>query len=474
MIKSSPWRLVVIVLMAASLLLAQVTSSWALFDDLAGGLTVEKEKEIGEEFLLEVQQQIPIIEDPFLCSFINRLGDKLVAQLGPQPFHYKFFIVKDPTVNSFAVPGGYIFIQTGMIRLCDREGELAGVVAHEISHVYCRHMSQLMEKSRFVSIGTVVGALASIFLGGAGLPLLVGSMAAGQSTMLKYSRDMEAEADAHGFWWMVKAGYNPRDLISIFQKMNKQRWLQGGNMPVYLSNHPGTDSRIVELAHQLEMHRNEIPRERTYPAFQYFTTKMESLTQNPHQFLRYMTQEALHEPHNPLYLYGQALALARLDRDKEALAAFHQALQLDPHNHLIKRGLAIFYFQQNKYAEALPRFNELTQRYPNDGVSLYYMGRIYQEQKKPDLALPLLEKAHELIPTFSDVCYNLGTLYGKKGEMGLAHYYLGFYSLYAKALPTAMFHFKKAVQDLSSNDPRYYKARTQLTRLVKMRVKVRN
>jgi predicted Zn-dependent protease len=472
--KSSPWRLVVIALMAASLLLAQVTYSWALFDGLAGGLTVEKEKEIGEEFLLEVQQQLPIIQDPFLCSFINRLGDKLVAQLGSQPFHYRFFIIKDPTMNSFAVPGGYIFIQTGLIRMCDREGELVGVMAHEISHVYCRHMSQLMEKSRAVSIGTLVGTLASIFLGPVGVPLMVGSAAAGQSAMLKYSRDMEEEADAHGFRWMVKAGFNPRDMISIFQKMNKQRWLEGGNVPVYLSNHPGTNSRIAELSQQLEMHRNEIPPEKTYPDFLYFTTKMESLTENPHQFLRYMTQEAHHEPHDAVYPYGQALALAKLDRNKEALAAFQRALQLSPDNHFIKRDLALYYFNNNNYAKALPMFNELSQRYPRDGAALYYMGRIYQEQKKPDLALPLFEKAHKLIPTFSDVYYNLGTLYGQKGEMGLAHYYLGFYSLYVQALPTAMFHFRKAVQDLSPSDPRYYKARTQLTRLVSMRVKVRN
>jgi predicted Zn-dependent protease len=472
--KSSPWRLVVILLMAASLLLAQVTYSWALFDGLSGGLTVEKEKEIGEEFLLQVQQEIPIIQDPFLCSYINRLGQKIVAQLGAQPFHYRFFIVKDPTMNAFAVPGGYIFINSGMMRMADREGELVGVMAHEISHVYCRHMSQLMEKSRAATIGTIIGALASVFLGGAGLPLMVGSMAAGQSAMLKYSRDMEAEADAHGFWWMVKAGYNPRDMISIFNKMNKQRWLEGGNPPVYLSNHPGTDSRIVELSNQLMIHKKEIPPEKIDPAFQYVITKLDSLTESPNQLLRYMTQEARHEPKDPVYPYGQALALAKMDRDNEAQAAFNRALELAPNNHLIKRGLAIFYFEQNKYAEALPRFNKLTQLYPNDGVSLYYMGRIYQEQKKPNLALPLFEKAHKLDPTFSDVYYNLGTLYGQKGETGLAHYYLGFYSLYVKALPIAMFHFKKAVQDLSPGDPRYYKARTQLARLVRMKVKVRN
>lgn len=471
--KYSPWRLAAILFLAASLVLVPVCSSWALFDELSGGLTVEKEKQIGEQFLLEVQQEIPLIQDPFLTSYINRLGQKLVAQIGPQPFKYKFFIVDDPTMNAFAVPGGYIFIHTGMIQMADREGELAGVMAHEISHVYCRHMSKMMEKSRVVTVASLIGALASVFLGGLGTPLMVGSMAAGQSAMLKYSRENEAEADAHGFWWMAKAGYNPRDMISIFNKMNKQRWLEGGKVPVYLATHPDTDNRIVELSHQLVMHQKELPPEKDSPAFHYFTVKLASICGNPNQLLRLMTQEALHEPNNPVYPYGKALALAKLERDKEALAAFQVALRLAPDNHLIKRDLAIFYFNHNQFPEAQQQLNELSQRYPQDDVALYYLGRIYQERKQIDQALPLFEKVHQLNPAFSDVCYNLGTLYGEKGQLGLAHYYLGFYSLNVKALPTAMFHFQKAVKTLSPSDPRYTEAQLQLTRLQKMKVRVR-
>jgi predicted Zn-dependent protease len=470
--KSSYWRLAAIIIMVTGLLLGPVRSSWALFDSLSGGLSVEKEKEIGEEFLLEVQQQVPLIQDPFLTSFINRLGQKLVAQLGPHPFKYRFFIVGDPTMNAFAVPGGYIFINTGMIRMADREGELAGVMAHEISHVYCRHMSKMMQKSRLVSAASLVGALASIFLGGIGAPLMVGSMAAGQSAMLKYSREDEAQADALGFKWMLKAGYNPRDMVSIFEKMNKQRWLTGGNIPVYLATHPGTDSRIVALSQQLVIHQKELPPEKIDPAFHYFTIKLAAICGNSNQLLRRMTQDELREPKNPVFQYGRALALAKLGQNQEALAAFNKALQLSPNNHLIKRALAIFYFNNNQYAQALPLLNGLSQRYPQDSVVLYYLGRIYEVQKKIDQALPLFEKAQQLNPTFSDVYYNLGTIYGEKGQMGLAHYYLGFYSLRVKALPTAMYHFRKALKDLSPGDPRYNVVQTQLSRLRKMRVRV--
>jgi predicted Zn-dependent protease len=474
--KCSPWRLAVIIMLATGLLLAPVGSAQAFLEELTqGGLSIEKEKQIGEQFLLEIQQEVPLIQDPFLTSYINHLGQHLVAQIGPQPFHYRFFIVDDPSMNAFAVPGGYVFIHTGMIRMADREGELAGVMAHEISHVYWRHMSKMMEKSRFVNIASLIGALASIFLGGAlAQPLLMGSMAAGESAMLKYSRDFESQADSSGFKWMVKAGYNPRDMVTIFSKMNKQRWLEGGKIPIYLSTHPDVDNRIVELSHQIAIHQKELPRDPNSPDYQYFTIKLASLCGNPNQLLRRMTQDSLREPNNPAFAYGKALALAKLEQHGEAAAAFQQALRLAPDNRLIKRDLAIYYFHHNQYAEALQQLNELTQRYPQDDVVLYYLGRIYQERKKRDEALPLFEKVHKLNPAFSEVYYNLGTLYGEKGQMGPAHYYLGFYSLNAKALPTAMYHFQKALAGLSPNDPRYLEVQTQLTRLRQMKVRVRN
>jgi predicted Zn-dependent protease len=473
--KCSPWRLAVIIILATGLLLGPVRSSWAFFDEVVGNLSIEREKQIGEQFLLELQQYVPLVEDPFITSYFNHLGQKLVAQIGPQPFKYKFFIVVDPSMNAFAVPGGYIFLHTGMISMAEREGEVAAVLAHEISHVYARHMAKMMKKSRITTAATLIGALASVFLGGAlAQPLLMGSMAAGESAMLKYSRENEGEADSLGFKWMLKAGYNPRDMVSIFSKMNKQRWLAGGKVPVYLSTHPDVDNRIVELSHQLAIHQKELPPERHNPDFQYFTIKLASLCGNPNQLLRRMTQEGLREPDDPTWQYGRALALAKLERRDEALAAFQQALRLSPDNRLIKRDLAIFYFNHNQYPKALQGLTELSQRYPQDDVVLYYLGRIYQENKKNDLALPLFEKVHKLNPAFSEVYYNLGTLYGEKGQMGRAHYYLGFHSLKVKALPTAMYHFHKALKNLSPNDPYYTEVQTQLTRLQKMKVRVHN
>jgi beta-barrel assembly-enhancing protease len=438
-------------------------------------LTVDKEKQIGEEFFLELQNYYPIATDPFITAYINRVGRRLAAQVGPQPYNYRFFVLEDPTLNAMAVPGGYIFITTGFIRAMEREGELAGVLSHEISHIYARHLARQMDKSKAISIATVVGSLAAVLLGGpAAAAILTGTQAAGQSAMLKYSRDHEREADSLGFKWMMKAGYNPRDMISVFRKLSKQRWYQGGELPIYLSTHPNTDDRLADFSHQLQIHENNLPLGHASPEFEYFALKVESTCGNPHQLLRRMTQACIREPKNAVHVYGKALALSRLERSDEAVQAFQQATSLDPGNVIIQRELAAHFFERNRYQQALPILLRLSQKQGPDEVILYYLGRIYQERRQTDQALAAMERVQSLNPAFVEVYHNLGTLYGEKGRLGLAHYYLGLHSLRAKAYPTALFHFNKALVNMPVSDPHYREVRSQIGRLEKLRVRVEN
>jgi beta-barrel assembly-enhancing protease len=435
-------------------------------------LTIEKEKQIGEEFFLEIQQHYSLATDPFVTSYINRLGRRLVAQLGPQPYNYRFFIMDDPAINAMAVPGGYIFVTTGFIRSMEREGELAGVLAHEVSHIYARHIARQMDQSRGISIVSLVGSLAAVLLGGpAAAAILAGTQAAGMSAMLKYSRNHEEEADSLGFKWMCKAGYNPREMMSMFRKLNKQRWFQGGELPIYLSTHPHTDDRLVEMAHHISQYKGNLPQKTDSPEFHYFALKVASIYGKPFQLLRRMTQASVREPHDPLYHYGKALALGKLERETEALEALKRALELDPENAIVQRELAGCYFENNRYEQALPILIRLRQRHPQDEVTLYYLGRIFQERHQNDQALAAMERVQSLNPAFVEVYHDLGTLYGEQGRLGLAHYYLGLHSLRARAYPTALFHFKKAQANMPVSDPHYPDLRSQITRLEKMKVK---
>jgi predicted Zn-dependent protease len=210
------------------------------------------------------------------------------------------------------------------------------------------------------------------------------------------------------------------------------------------------------------------------PDFIYFALKVEAATGNPHQLFRRMNQASLGEPKNPAYMFGKAIALARLDRSGEAEAAFDQALSLDPGNYLLQREKAVHYFDRNRYQDALPLLMRLSQSQPKDEVVLYYLGRVYQQQRQSDLALASMERVYSLNPAFVEVYLNLGILYGEKGQLGKAHYFLGLHSLTARAYPTALFHFKKALANMPLTDPHYSRLQSQIARLEKMKVKVAN
>lgn len=465
------WRLIVPLCLFLCLILALPPAAWALF----GSLTIEKEKDLGEEFCLLLQQYYPIVHDPYLNAYMNAVGQKLVEQLGPQPFQYRFFILEDPSYNAFAVPGGYVFVNSGIIRLMDREDELAGILAHEITHIHQRHMAKRMEKAKFTTISTLLGALAAVLLGGTlAAPILMGAAAGAETAMLAYSREDEKEADTLGFKWLTQAQYDPHYMMTVFRKMNRQRWFEPGNIPVYLKTHPELESRIVDLAHLIESHQIADRAAATpTPAFTYFKQRLEALYGNPHRLKRELLIRLSQEPNNIPWRYCLALVYKRLGDRPAALQAYQQALVQDPDNDLIKRDLAIFYYEANKIQEASVLLQELLRRHPRDEVSLYYQGMILRDRRQFDEALAIFERLHALNPGFVEVYYNLGNLYGHKQRLGLAHYYLGRHSRMAKDLPTALFHFRKALENLTPTERMYGEARLEVARLERLKVRVK-
>lgn len=439
-----------------------------------GSLTIEKEKELGEEFCLQLQQHYQLVNDPYLVSYLNSVGQKLVRQLGPQPFNYRFFILDDPSYNAFAVPGGYIFINSGLIRLMEREDELAGVLAHEITHICQRHMAKRLEKAKVANIAALVGGLAAVLLGGAAAaPILAGTVAGAETAMLQYSRNDEHEADTLGFKWLTGAGYDPRYMISVFKKMSRQRWFEGMEIPVYLKTHPELESRMVDLAHLLATYQVPVREQPTTPEFIYFRQRLEAVTGNPARLKRELLSRLSQEPNNVPQRYCLALVYKRLGERDKALEAYTKALELEPGNDLIRRDLAIFHYESNRFPEAEGLLQELLRRQPRDEVARYYLGLIYQARGRKDEALKLFEQIRNQNPAFIEVYYNLGTLYGEQKRLGPAHYFLGLHSRMAKDLPTALFHFRTALKYLSTTDKYYPEALAEVARLERQKIRVR-
>ncbi|HPJ97517.1 MAG TPA: M48 family metalloprotease, partial [Syntrophales bacterium] len=164
-------------------------------------LTIEDEKKLGQEFYEKMVKNDFLVQERRMNDYITKVGTTVLASVKNPLFDYRFSIVKDSSVNAFATPGGYVYVNRGLIALVDTEGELAAVLAHEIAHVNARHIADMVNKATKVNIATLLGVLAGAFLGGGGdlsAALMGFSLAASQTMALKYSRDHEEEADRYG------------------------------------------------------------------------------------------------------------------------------------------------------------------------------------------------------------------------------------------------------------------------------------
>jgi predicted Zn-dependent protease len=209
--------------------------------------SLEKERALGRQLAQEVERQAKIVDDPLIAEYINRLGQNLVRNSDAKgPFTFK--VIESPEVNAFALPGGYVFIYSGLIRIADEEDELAAAVAHEIAHVAARHMTRQATKNQLVSM-----AASGIGLGGwTGYAARQGAGLAIPMTFLSFGRKDESEADYLGVQYLYAAGYDPTGAISIFEKMEALERRAPGTISRAFSTHPMDADRIARTEKEIE------------------------------------------------------------------------------------------------------------------------------------------------------------------------------------------------------------------------------
>jgi Zn-dependent protease with chaperone function len=209
---------------------------------------VRDDVRLGREAAVKVQQEFPIVQDEQLTRYVQTVGDRLVAALPAQfrqpAFDYQFKVVNASDINAFALPGGPMYVNRGMIEAARNEGEMAGVMAHEISHIALRHATAQATKQG--SAGSVLGQL-GLILGGAIVGGQTGAQAgamAASAWMTKYSREYETQADILGARILADAGYDPRDLANMFQTIAQRQRSRG---PEWLNSHPDPGNRYQNI-----------------------------------------------------------------------------------------------------------------------------------------------------------------------------------------------------------------------------------
>ncbi len=424
-------------------------------------ITLKEEEEMSRQILAMIHKHYEVVEDPVIVPYVNEIGNRILASLPQQPFKYKFYVIKDNIYNAFATPAGHIFVYTGLLNAMESEEELAGIMGHEIAHVYCRHISQKIERSKKINMATLAGVAAGVLMGigGAGEAagaVTMGSMAAGQTAELAYSRENEMQADQLGVEFLAKADYNANGLLEILKKIRSKSWFGSNQIPTYLMTHPAVEDRMAFISSWIESHNQEskpIPPVKP-DAFNRVHIRVESRYIDEQVALSAIESEVKRNPQDPMVHYRYGLILARVGNRKEAISHMRTALTQRAFDPYILKDLGWVYFNDGSFEQALKTLDSACAMIAGDPECLFYLGRTHMEMG--DLS-EASDKFYQLIrqyPDYTQAYYFLGQSLGKQQQLGEAHYYLGVFYLRNQDRKNARIQLQQALKHLQDEKKR--------------------
>ena len=225
---------------------AAMAGTFAVAAGCGGGISTQQEVQMGAQYAAEIERQLPMINDASINSYINQLGNRIAQRVDQRGIQYRFRVVNAPEVNAFAVPGGFIYVNRGLIDRSENMSELGGVLAHEIGHVVQRHSVEQMEKAQ--GANTLVNVVYGVLLGRAPSGVeQVAIQGGGSALFAHYTRDAEREADQDAVRFTVASGIHPRGIITMHEKLLQERQRSPGRVERWFATHPAGEERIAAV-----------------------------------------------------------------------------------------------------------------------------------------------------------------------------------------------------------------------------------
>jgi predicted Zn-dependent protease len=350
-------------------------------------ISLAQEKKLGQQFYEQLLAEGLVETSPLLDRYINDLGNRLLASMENRSREYRFFIVKDSSVNAFAVPGGFIGINAGLVKKARTQHQLASVLAHEIAHVKLRHGLDLYEKAGGVSNLTTLSVLAGILLGGVsselGNALIFGGLASGQQALVSFTRENEYEADRFGMTLLQNAGFDSRGMVEFFKILDRNSGSSGLQNIEYLRTHPLNQNRISEAENRVK------PIARQDETIDYFPV-----------FKDYLSDQARLGSNSSDSDFLKGLTFKREERYEKADAFLSRLYQRDSEN--IWYGIAYSQNLQNltRWDEAEQVYRKLLNLFPDDlAISL----QLLELLKTREQYGPALEIARAMESRYSEL-----------------------------------------------------------------------
>ncbi len=428
-------------------------------------ITIQEERELSKEFMTVIRSQFPLVEDPIIVDYVNRVGQRILTVVPPQPFEYQFYVIHEDVYNAFATPAGHIFINSGLFAALESEEELAGIIGHEIAHVVCRHISDRIENSKKIGMATLAGMVAGVLLGVGGVgaaasAVTMGSVAAGQTAALAYSRENEMQADQLGLVYLTQAGYSGAGLLTSLKKIRSKQWYGSEQVPTYLTTHPASELRMSYIDNWL----NHNPTENTGKhmdtgAFDLAHTRLTALYTDEKIALNHFKSDLDESPDDPLAHYGYALTLMRGEKWHDAAVHMKQVIEGNAMATHMLQDLGRIYFQDGQYQKAMQAF--LAGNSDKNPEGQLYLGRTQMELGRMAEAKDTFEKLVRNNGNYSQAYYYLGESSGRLGDMFGAHYNLGRFYMRMGDRKNAGFHLNRALK-LAVDDAQKKVVRHQL------------
>ena len=411
---------------------------------------VKEEKELGEKFNNLVRSKLPMVEDSEVVDYVRDIVDRLSQHLTVTPFDLKVAVIEDNSLNAFAAPGGYVFIFTGMIMDLEHDSEVAGVLAHELSHISQRHIAKRIEQGSIMSIAGIAGVLAGIALGAvahapdAGMAVAAGSQAAATQSMLNYSRDDEREADEVGMSRLVAAGYPPRGLPDAFKILVRMQLLQGaGIIPAYLATHPAIGDRINYLGERIaRMPKDVVNRRDNDERFLRIQTIIRTRYGDPQTAITYYGKKG--PAMTRIDRLGLAMALGRTTDNARARQAFEDALKENPGDSLWLREAGRFFLKMRDFDRARDLLRRAVEANPRDMVATSAYAEILSQDRRFPEAQELLRRVILNQPDSTEARLALGRVCGESGDMFHAYLNMAYAAVYANKARQSRMQMEKA------------------------------
>ena len=409
-----------------------------------------REAQLGRGVMLQLRNAGVVVDDPQLTEYIGSLGSQISSRANNGDFNFHFFFVKDDQINAFALPGGFVGVNSGLLLATNNENELAGVLAHEVSHVTQRHIARAIYDNERVSIVSMAAMLAAILLGAASnvhgdavAGVVAGAQGLAQQHSINFTRANEIEADRVGMEVLSSAGFDPNGMSSFFEEIGKRYGGQEQYVPALLQSHPVTSERIAEA----RARARQLPQTKRADSVAYGLAKARL------QVLSAPTPEAAYAPFKdkadsqiPADRYGLALSQMRLNLNDNAERIMSELAAEFPTVIAYRIGQAEALMANGSSEEALARYKDAERLFPrNVPVTISYADALISAGQAAAAHALLLDLLNNVEATPEQLRL-IARAANAEGDVGDAYYYMSYYYGAIGNLPLAISQVRLALE----------------------------